>query len=219
MKLNHENDILSSQISVQENTFVEIAREIHDNISLTLTLAKLNLNTLNFQEHNEDKIKIENAVDLISKSIYDLNNLSKSIDGDIISRYGLINSLQKELESINKIGKIEVTLSIIGTDRYLDQSVELGIFRIIQESIKNSIIHSSATLVSIEMNYQENTIEILIEDNGKGFNVNVTEDRKMPKFSSGIKNMRNRAKLINGELDIISTIEKGTKIYLKIKNK
>lgn len=217
MKLNHENEILTSQIAVQENTFVEIAREIHDNISLSLTLAKLNLNTLGVVYGNDDKSKVENAIDLISKSLFDLNNLSKSIDGDIISRFGLINALQKELESINKIGKIEVKLNIIGNDRFLEQSVELGIFRIIQESIKNSINHSFATILNIIISYQKDIIEVSIEDNGQGFNIEKIEDKKNPKFSSGIINMKNRAKLINGEFDITSKIGIGTMIHLLIK--
>lgn len=218
MKLNHENEILVSQISVQENTFVEIAREIHDNISLSLTLAKLNLNTLEVFSNNEDKFKVENAIDLISKALFDLNNLSKSIDGDIISRFGLINALQKEIDGVNKIGKIEVKLNIVGNDRFLEQSVELGIFRIIQESIKNSINHSFATNLDIYISYDEHNIDILIEDNGRGFIVDTIEDRDNPKFSSGIKNMKNRAKLINGEFNITSEIGAGTKIQLQIKS-
>lgn len=213
MKLNHENELLTYRIEIQESTFTEIAREIHDNISLSLTLAKLNLNTLNINIPNEDQIKINNSIDLISKSLIDLNNLSKSIDGDIIEKYGLIAALENEISSINKIGTVAVHIQINGHDRYLEHSSELAIFRIIQEAIKNSLTHAKANVININFNFTNQYLIVDIKDDGVGFVVNPINPSKI---SCGLKNMENRAKLINGEIDLQSIIGKGTTITLKI---
>ncbi len=213
MKLNHENELLNSQIQIQESTFSEIAREIHDNISLSLTLAKLNLNTLNISIPNEDKNKINNSIDLISKSLIDLNNLSKSIDGDIIERFGLIAALENEISSINKIGTVFIYMQINGHDRYLEHSTELAIFRIIQEAIKNSLTHAKSQTINVIFNFTNENLIVDIQDNGIGFDINSRNSRMI---SSGLKNMENRAKLIDGEINFKSKINEGTTITLKI---
>jgi two-component system NarL family sensor kinase len=213
LKLNHENELLTYQIEIQEDTFTEIAREIHDNISLSLTLAKLNLNTLVLKTEEEDYQKINNSIDLISKSLIDLNNLSKSLDGDIIEKYGLIAALKNEISSINKIGTIEILINIIGHDRYLEHTVELAIYRIIQEAIKNSIIHARASKASLDIDYLNDKIYISFSDNGIGFDVN---NPNKERISSGIKNMNNRAKLIHANTSIISSPGNGTTVILEI---
>lgn len=215
MKLNHENELLTYQIQIQEKTFSEIAREIHDNISLSLTLAKLNLNTLNISIPNEDNNKINNSIDLISKSLIDLNNLSKSIDGDLIERFGLIAALENEITSINKIGTVFINMEIHGHDRYLEHSTELAIFRIIQEGIKNSLTHAKAQTINVFFYFTNDNLIIDIQDNGIGFDINSINPRKI---SSGLKNMENRAKLIDGKIDFKSKIKEGTTITLEIPN-
>src|SRR6478736_10348520 len=77
-KLDYERSLLRTQLEIQEHTFQNIAREIHDNISLSLTLAKLNLNTLIVNEKNAPTDSIQNSVGLISNAIKDLSNISKS---------------------------------------------------------------------------------------------------------------------------------------------
>src|SRR5688572_32685257 len=78
LKHDHEKNLLKSQVEVQEQTLQNISQEIHDNISLSLTLAKLQLNTLNLEEKSKSVQLINSSVDLISKSLNDLSDLSRS---------------------------------------------------------------------------------------------------------------------------------------------
>ena len=213
MQLNHENQLLTYQIEIQENTFTEISREIHDNISLSLTLSKLNLNTLDLDKNLSLNEKINYSIDLISKSLVDLNNLSKSLDGDLIEKFGLIAALQNEIAKINKIGTLHIIFEIKGKDRYFEHHVELAIYRIIQEAIKNCMTHSKATTANVTIDFKEHSVLLEISDNGIGFN---RESQINGKISSGIKNMNNRAKLINGKTEINSVVGSGTKIKLEI---
>jgi signal transduction histidine kinase len=142
-----------------------------------------------------------------------LNNLSKSLDGDLIEKHGLIAAIKNEISSINKIGTICVEIEIHGQDRYLDHTVELSIFRVIQEAIKNSITHSKATRAKLKIDYQSDKLMISFTDNGIGFNIDKPEKGK---FSSGLKNMNNRSRLINAKIDIISSQGNGTTINLEV---
>src|SRR6187455_1329952 len=93
----HEKNLLKSRVEVQEQTLQNISREIHDNISLSLTLAKLQLNTLDIHDKNKTGQAVSSSVDLLSKSINDLSDLSKSMNADTIAQEGLIDALKNEM--------------------------------------------------------------------------------------------------------------------------
>src|SRR5215208_5665729 len=103
LKLDYERNLLKTQLEIQEQTFQNISREIHDNIGLSLTLAKLNLNILELDKLDKSKELIISSVDLISKSINDLSDISKSLNSEAISQQGLLNALQLEIDRLKKL--------------------------------------------------------------------------------------------------------------------
>lgn len=216
ISLEFETNVLKSNLEIQEETLYHIAREIHDNISLNLTLSKLYLNTL--PSNDDDKVQglIQSSIDLISKSLYDLNNLSKSIDGEMIKRNGLLFSIENEVENIRKIGSFNVELFIQGDCFFLKPDVELLIFRITQETLKNSIIHSYAKNISLTILFHDNYLVVTITDDGKGFSINKIHSNEGNSMSSGISSMRKRAELINAQFNIESSLGSGTTTTLTI---
>lgn len=211
-KINLEKDRLKIELEIQEETFLHISKEIHDNICLSLTLAKLHLNTYLINENKRIE-EIENSIDILSKSLLDLHDLSKSVDGEVIKKHGLIYSLEQEIEKLRKTTKLDINENIQGELIYLEPDKELMVFRIIQESFNNIIKHSKATIVSININYTAEFFEVIIEDNGIGFNY--SEAFKYKK-SSGLKNIKRRSLMIESELIVTSEISKGTKLHLKL---
>jgi len=216
LELNQEKNILNAQLEIQENTFKKISQEIHDNISLSLTLAKLHLNTLSLVESANGNKQIESSVDLISKALQDLNDISKSLDSDVIEHQGLIHALENEAELIRKAGIHQVTLSIEGTALYMDSSKELLIFRMIQEACNNILKHAEASIININLHYEPNTLSIQVCDNGKGFDLQEAEHQRATKRSAGIKNIQKRASLMNARIAISSSPACGTIISLHI---
>ena len=104
----HENDLLKSQIQVQENTFQNISREIHDNIGQKLTLAKLHLNAIMYS-NARDSDSMQDVVGLISESLNDLRDISRSLSSEVIMNSGLIKALEHEVALISKkIGRSHV---------------------------------------------------------------------------------------------------------------
>src|SRR5215217_4883298 len=101
-----EQEILLAQLEIQEQTLKNISEEIHDNIGQTLSLVKLNLNTINIAQENGALQKIDNSRDLVTKAITDLRSLSKSLHSDSILSAGLISAIEYELGLIEKVGTI-----------------------------------------------------------------------------------------------------------------
>ena len=212
-KIRSQNEILEAQLEIQEETFRKISREIHDNISLGLTLAKLQLN--NFRQTNNTSA-INNSIDLISKSLIDLNDISKSLDAKQMVAHGLINAIESELAVLNKSEILEATLNIEGTPIYFDEETDLILLRIFQEASNNILKHAEAKNIQTHLIYTPTYFMLKVVDNGKGFDVNASREKKEIRKMSGLKNFESRAKLIGASFEIISVPGTGTTINIKI---
>jgi two-component system, NarL family, sensor kinase len=99
-------------------------------------------------------------------------------------------------------------------DKRLDQTVEVTIYRIIQELINNTLKHAEATEVYVQLNQDDQHLTISVEDNGKGFDINKLNQTK----GIGIQNIENRVAYLNGKIDIQSSEGKGTLTFIEIEN-
>lgn len=211
LKTNYEKNLLSTQLEIQEETQQNISREIHDNIGLALTLAKLNLNTISTEELELAKEKINQSIELIGTALQDLRNISRSLNSELITNQGLIKAIEEEISRIRKSTTIKVAIQVSGETRYLDTHKELLLFRIIQEALNNTIKHSQATKIKIELLYLPSKLKLIVSDNGKGFNIEQPECKK----GSGLSNIQARTKIIKGEY-IIESNNYGTRITIII---
>jgi two-component system, NarL family, sensor kinase len=213
LKLNHEKNLMSAQLEMQESTFQHISREIHDNINLSLSLSKLQLNTINMFNESDAEKKINSTIDLISKSIHDLSHLSKTLNTDLIKSMGLINAIKEEMEKLELTGLFSIEMQVTGQPVFMDAEKELLIFRIVQESFNNIIKHSEAKNIKFWLRYYDCHVELTIKDNGKGFEVPLTENRIK---GAGLNNITVRAKALNGKACIFSAPGKGTSLHISI---
>jgi signal transduction histidine kinase len=211
---NFEKTLLSTQIEIQEQTFQNISREIHDNIGLSLTLAKLNLNTIAWNNTTSSKEKVTGSVEFISKAIEDLSYISKNLNTDFIEENGLLNALELEIKKIKKLGLFQIQFEVVGSPIYMNTQKELVIFRIIQEVLNNSIKHSQATSISVFLNYIPDMVLVELADNGNGF-VDEPDDNKTKK-GTGLLNIVKRASLIDGHCEVKSEHGKGTAVKMQI---
>jgi signal transduction histidine kinase len=216
LKLNYEKNILKTQLEIQEQTFQHISQEIHDNISLSLTLAKLNLNTISWDNLAKIKTQTDLSLEQISKALTDLSNISKSLHSELIINQGLIQALEKEIDKIKEMKLFELSYKIIGNSIFMDSQKELVIFRIIQEAFNNIIKHAKASSVKLNLEYKKDRIDVLIADNGKGFCKKTIEQNRNKGSNFGLDNMQKRAALFNGKTIIESAPASGTRIFITI---
>jgi signal transduction histidine kinase len=214
MKLDHEKSLLKTQLEIQEQTFQNISREIHDNIGLSLTLAKLNLNIIDLEKFQKAQDLILSAVDLISKSINDLSDISKSLNSEAISQQGLLNALQVEIERIRKLNRYALEFEVTGNPVYFDSKKELVLFRIAQEALNNVIKHADAQNIYMGVTFQPTEVKLSIRDNGKGFLYKENDKILQENMKAGLANMQIRSRLISGKIKIDSEIGKGTTILV-----
>ncbi len=215
MKMMHDNELLQTQIEIQEQTLHNISQEIHDNIGQVLSLAKLNLN--NFKQITDPVLltRIDDTRHLVSKAIVDLRDLSKSLYGDKIAEIGLQNAIANDLKILQNSGKFITSLHVSGSIYKLDAKKEMVLFRMLQEAMNNAIKHSSAKNIDVELHYHPTIFRLIINDNGIGFNPQTLEASKT---GIGLKSMQNRITMIGGKLQLHSSTENGTHLSFELEN-
>ncbi|MBL7749685.1 MAG: hypothetical protein JNM19_19765 [Chitinophagaceae bacterium] len=212
IEAHYERNLLKTQLEIQEQTFQNISREIHDNISLSLTLAKLHLNTLDLDDKLRSPAKVETAVELLTKSIAELSDISKGLNADIIIQHGLLQAIEEEIQRIRQAGLFTLEFEVAGTPIYMDNQKELIIFRIVQESFNNIIKHAHASHARLILYYDTAALTITITDDGNGF------DTELAKLNSraGLKNMSTRINILHGNMQVKSQPGKGTELLFTI---
>jgi two-component system, NarL family, sensor kinase len=209
LKINYQNTLLQSQLEIQEQTFQSISREIHDGVGQKLTLAKLRLNTLNFNENIASYI--DEVTQIIGEVIADLSDISKSMSCEIILNNGIIKALEYEVTQLQKSGTFVVKLSTTGNPIFMDTNTELVLFRIAQEAIANIIKHAKATTICIQLHYMPSYFNLQIIDDGIGF-----DEGNYSSIGTGLLNIKKRAAILQGSATIASSINSGTTISIQI---
>lgn len=212
-RLKFEKELLQTQLDTQEETFQHVSLELHDNVSHFLSLAKLHLSTMNEIICNEAAEKLETITLLISRSLEEVRYISKGFNSENIRNNGLILTVEQQIELIRKSGQFDIQFSVTGKTCYLEDNKEIVLFRIMQESLNNIIKHSRASIIQVELHFDEQKLRLSIYDNGVGFNVDYLIQHKHHN-ASGLKNIIKRSSLINAEHEILSCPGAGTTINI-----
>ncbi len=207
----HKHTLLTTQLEIQEKTFEHISREIHDNISLSLTLAKLQINNALVDTKASNQSNLNYATELIGSALSNLRGLSQSLNCNFIVNNGLIKSFSHEIQHIQQTGKFHVDFKIHGEPVFIDSSKELIIFRVFQECLHNIIKHSCGDAIKIELSFLKKDISLDIQDNGIGFNKDEIRFKSL-----GLNNIENRLNSLAGKFEIESSHGNGTMVRIYI---
>lgn len=210
LKTIHENELLQTKLLIQEQTFLNISREIHDNIGQKLSFAKLQLNSIAMPENMHHADLISDTINIITHTLNDLRDLSKSLNADYILNNGLILALENQIFQLGKSGKYQIKLKVTGESQFLHPDKELILFRIVQESLNNIVKHADATEIAINIHYCKADLVLKISDNGIGF------DMQQKKDGQGLINIKRRTEYLKGDFNLESIPTQGTVITIKI---
>ncbi|MES2061828.1 MAG: sensor histidine kinase [Bacteroidota bacterium] len=211
LKSQFQQELLKTQVEMQEQTLNHISREIHDNITQVLSFVKLNLAIPAKATPEQAEQKISESRNLVAQVINDLRDLSKSLSYEHIIQLGLVQTMEIEADRINKSGIIKIDLAVGGDARNLGEQRELVLFRIFQEALNNALKHSGAKHLKINLDYFDHLFNLTIQDNGVGFPAG-----KLNNSGSGLRNIVNRAALIGADAVIDSAPGKGCCIKITI---
>jgi len=211
MRLEYEQELLRSQLEIQETTFKNIAQELHDNISQMLSVVKLSLSILPLESQHPAWESVQNSRQMLNKIIFDMADLTKSLHTDRISQIGFVEAIRFHLDSLRRSGLVETNLTVTGDEYPFEDQRAIILFRMFQEMLNNILKHSRATQVNIAVNYLiDNKFVLQVEDNGVGFEVEKKQTQASSSSGIGLKSMTNRARLIGAEITIQSQPGKGT---------
>lgn len=212
LEIAHKNELLTTRLEVQERSMTLISEEIHDNVGQLLTLSRTYLSMLKQQGNKQTNNNlVDRTFELITSAITELRHISHGLNGTLISEIGLVQFLEKDVEHLAATPGLTCSLNVVGDYYSLSHEQNLLVYRITQESIQNVLKHAQADNLSIILSYQAAMLEVKITDNGTGF-----ETEGVNYESLGLRNMFIRAKLLNGDLKIVSSLGSGTQILLYI---
>jgi signal transduction histidine kinase len=209
-------EILESRLEMQEQTFLNISQEIHDNIGQILSLVRLNVSTIDPANPENTAKKIATSKELLDGAIQDLRDLSKRLNSEYLNHQTLPEMLRFQLELIHKSGGYATNLQVTGTERSFDQDKKLIIFRIAQEALNNAIKHAKATSIAINLDFLPDRSVLKVIDDGVGFEVNEAADKTKTAKSVGSYNLKYRANLIGGDFVLKSKPGQGTLAQLSV---
>lgn len=209
-KIRFEEEITKSKLEIQEQALQNISWEIHDNVGQLLSVAKMQLNILQTGLTEKQQAKVFEIGEIVGKSLQELRGLARSLNPETIKNKGLIESVTHEIMRFNRLNFVKATLSVSADSYNLSNEKEIILFRILQEAFNNTLKHSKAKNLKVELNYGTSHLEIIAEDDGVGFEVNDKANRD----GIGLTNMESRTKLIGAEFAIKSNENAGTKLYI-----
>jgi PAS domain S-box-containing protein len=202
-------------IEMQESDRRSFAYELHEEIGQTLTTAKINLQALNTVIDQEDKkVYVVESVNLIEDAIKKVRSLSLDMRPSMLDDLGLIPAIRWYVTTQTKNNNLESEIDAEEIRKRIPTEIQSIVFRIVQEAVKNVITHSEATTLKVSVTLKENILNIGIEDNGRGFNVDEVLLKNLSDGGMGIVGIRERVLLMGGEFNLKSETGKGTRMFL-----
>ena len=216
-KINQQKIISSKIIENQENEQNRIAREIHDGIGQMLTGLKFSLESINL----EDKDKAEQKIDYLKKLSLDIIKGVRTATFNLmppeLSDHGIVSSLSKLTQELSKLtGKNIHFYNKTGFDQRLESLIEINIYRLSQEAINNAIKYAESTDIVLQLSHSDSILSIIIDDNGKGFDIKEVDKKRNSESGMGLLFMKERIQYINGRVFINSIPREGTRITFNI---
>lgn len=187
-----EREIEKSQNEIREQSLKNVAWELHDNVGQLLSIAKMQLSLLERKIPAPEAMResIAEISDLIGDSLQEIRLLSRTLNTEVVQSMGLVKIVAVELERFNKMRFLDATFTVTGKEIPLGQKDEIIIFRILQEFFSNVIRHSRASTLAVSLNYHDDKLTIIAQDNGVGFDPDTVAQ------GSGLINMKSRAELL-----------------------
>ncbi len=219
-KIAHEK-LVNSEIQIRnfaqhlnqtmEAESARIAREIHDELGQQLAGIKMTLGSLKNGTTGNNKEQIDLIIKDVDSTIQSVRKIATELRPGILDTLGLIPSIEWMVNEFQRKTGIKCNHDLQVSEQKIGSTVSICFFRICQESLTNISKHAGAERVSVKMSQHENDLILTVNDNGKG----ITGEKLENPFSMGLLGMRERARIIGGDLQITSGKNDGTTVQLR----
>lgn len=204
--------VAQAVVDAQEKERAKISKELHDNVNQILSTAKLFLEVA--KTNDKERINLMNrSAEHILHAINEIRNLSQSLVPPSISDIGFGESIKDLLENIAVTKTLNVKYNNVGDiENSINANQKLMLFRIVQEQVNNVLKHAEAKNLAVQISVDSVVIELVITDDGKGFDPALIRHKK----GTGLSNITSRVDLYNGKVNIITAPGKGCKMIVNV---
>jgi signal transduction histidine kinase len=204
---------VNAMLRGQEEERSRLAKDLHDWLGGMLSGVKYSLS--NIRENlvvTPDNIAIyERSLDMIDSSIRELRRVAHNMMPEMLMRFGLDEALRDYCQSVSNTKLVTVKYQSFGFESRLDSQAEIIVYRIVQELLNNILKHAAATEVLVQLVREDSRLNVLVEDNGRGFDTGLLADNK----GAGWTNIRSRVEYLKGKIDVHSEPGKGTSVTIE----
>jgi len=199
-------------LEAEEKERKRIAAELHDGIGQTMTAAWMNMQSFLTNNTDEEKKQqvFQNALSLIDESCKEIRVVSHNMMPNVLLKKGLVNAVKDFLAQINKQG-LNINIESEGLQKPIPPHVETVLYRVIQEAVNNVIKHAKASELFITLYNEENEIDVMIEDNGIGF-----DKKNIQSDGIGLQNIRSRIEYLKGNVEWDTAPNNGTVLSIHV---
>jgi signal transduction histidine kinase len=214
-RVRSEKRVINAIINTEENERKRFAKDLHDGLGPILSTVKMSLSALTERIKDQSgSVILNNTNHLINEAISTIKDISNNLSPHVLSNFGLASAISAFTNKINQTKAVEIDFKSNMETQRLDNDKEVVIYRAVCELINNSVLHSGASRIEIELNKHEKFITLQFYDNGRGFDTSSLskEDTK----GMGLSNIETRVKTVEGVFILESTPGKGTSALIKL---
>ena len=216
VELEKDKQLVISETIVksQEEERGRVAKDLHDGLGGMLWGVKLSLFNMkgNMILSNEHVQIFERSLDMLDNSIHELRRVAHNLMPEALVKFGLTSSLKDFCDFVNSSNVVRVIFQQVGTMPRFDLSVEVVLYRVVNELVNNALRHASAKEIIVQINYDAALLTLTVEDNGVGFDQALLAKAK----GAGWPNIKSRIAFLKGTLDVETSPGNGTAINITI---
>jgi signal transduction histidine kinase len=214
----HEQlQVLSRQVlQAQEVERRSIARELHDQIGQVLTAVSTNLQTIQLSSDAATLAeRLKESIDLVDGALRQIRDLSLDLRPSMLDDFGLVPTLEWFVDRQAQRSGFRAEWVVESLELRLPANLEITVFRVVQIALTNVARHAQANHVHVELRLFEAELELVIRDDGIGFDVGAALERASHGATLGLLSMQEHVRLVGGALEMTSTPGQGTEIRVR----
>jgi len=213
--LQQQRNLIELMIETDELERKKFSDYLHDDIGSLLATAKHQLDMASQALHTDavnSKAEVDKSIGLVDESIRQLRRLAMQT-APVSIEFGLARAVRFLIDVLNKKSPSNIQLILLPEEIKLPRGLEIIVYRIVQELLNNCISHSGANEIILQIILHANSVSIISEDNGKGFDA---KKEKRKKGTVGLKKIMQRVELFDGKMQIDSSLGQGSIVTIDL---
>ncbi len=206
------SELLGKVISAQEDERLRISRELHDETAQELVHIVRRLEAMGEGAEPDQARRIDELLQMMRDTLKSVRRFSRDLRPAVLDDLGLLAAIEMVVEDTSGRLSEGARLVVVGESRRVDRTVELALFRIAQEALRNVERHSHATSATVRLTFEDDEIQLNVSDDGRGFSPPRNLSQLVRRGSLGLLGMKERAELVGGRFELQSSPGHGSEL-------